>query len=104
MDGQEEIPALPNEGDMHDMIDEAQMFEWGGVGLGRDEAYRVMLAMKHLLEGNPLKSVRFFGKILGRERDYYIVESEFKEGDSKPHTPQTQRTGAQFKPQKKCLD
>ena len=67
---------------MQDLLEEASMFEWGGVGLGREETVRIMLAMKQLLENNPLKSVRFFGKIFGRRKDYIIVEGEYKDGEA----------------------
>ena len=71
------------------------MFEWGGVSLGKDinsqslntgaakeELFRISLATKQLLENNPLKSVRLFGKIFGKTKDYIIIESEYKEGES----------------------
>lgn len=71
---------IPNEGDMSDLLEEAQYFEWAGIGLGKEETFRLMLSMKQLLESNPLKNVRFFGKIFGRQQDYFIVESEYKDG------------------------
>ncbi|PRP83611.1 radial spoke head protein 4 [Planoprotostelium fungivorum] len=77
----EDTTILPNEGDFPDLLEESSMFEWGGVGLGREETVRLQLSMKRLLESNPLKNVRLFGKIYGRKRDYIIVESEFKEGE-----------------------
>lgn len=85
----EESLTLPNEGEMPDLLEEANMFEWAGIGIGREETYLLMLAMKQLLETNPLKSVRFFGKIFGRFGDYFIVESEVKDGHSIP-VPATQ--------------
>jgi hypothetical protein len=39
-----------------------------------------------LVETNPLKSVRFFGKIFGSKKDYYIVESEYKDGQQPEDT------------------
>jgi radial spoke head protein 4A len=56
------------------------MFEWGGVGLGKEEMYKIMLSLKRLVESNPIKTIRFFGKIFGRRSDYIIAESEMKEG------------------------
>jgi hypothetical protein len=33
-----------------------------------------------LVETNPLKSARFFGKIFGSKNDYFVVETEYKDG------------------------
>lgn len=38
--------------------------------------------MRQLVEANPLKNARFFGKILGNKADYYVVESEYKDGSA----------------------
>jgi radial spoke head protein 4A len=81
---------------MPDILEEARMFEWGGIGFGHDETFRVMLSVKQLLEvtsflllltvykTHPLKSVRLFGKIFGRNNDYLICETEYKEGEREP--------------------
>jgi radial spoke head protein 4A len=47
----------------------------------REEAFRIQLALRRLGENQPLKSVRFWGKIFGTDRDYLIAEAEFKEGE-----------------------
>lgn len=83
-----ESQTLPNEGDLPDLIDEANFFEWGGVGLGKEEVFRISLSLKHLLETNPLQSVRFFGKIFGKHNDYLIAETEYKENARRDDGPQ----------------
>jgi radial spoke head protein 4A len=55
-------------------------FEQAGVGLGREETFRVWLAMKQLVERYPLESIRFWGKLFGIEQNYYVVEVKFQEG------------------------
>jgi radial spoke head protein 4A len=82
------VPALPNEGEIPDLLEEASMFEWGGIGLGKEETFRIMLSMKQLLESHPLKNVRLFGKIFGTQADYIICESEFKEGEGEEEQPE----------------
>lgn len=62
-------------------MEEATALEWAGVGVTKEEAFRLMLSMKKLTDKHPLKSVRFFGKIMGLHNDYYIVESEYKDGE-----------------------
>lgn len=49
-------------------------FEQAGVGLGREETFRIWLAMKSLVEKYPLESIRFWGKLFGIEENYYIAE------------------------------
>eukprot|EP01112_Ceratiomyxa_fruticulosa_P018342 TRINITY_DN5842_c0_g1_i1.p1 TRINITY_DN5842_c0_g1~~TRINITY_DN5842_c0_g1_i1.p1 ORF type:complete len:551 (-),score=159.63 TRINITY_DN5842_c0_g1_i1:322-1821(-) len=76
-----EDDELPNDGEFPDLLEEANILEWAGVGIGKEETYRIMLSMKFLLEKNPLKSVRLFGKILGTKRDYYVCEAQYKDGE-----------------------
>lgn len=49
-------------------------FEQAGVGLGREETFRIWLAMKSLVEKNSLESIRFWGKLFGIEENYYVAE------------------------------
>jgi radial spoke head protein 4A len=65
---------LPN---LHEL---AYYFEQAGVGLGKEETFRVWLAMKQLVERYPLDSIRFWGKLFGIEQNYYVVEVKFQEG------------------------
>ena len=63
------------------LMDLAQYFENADVGLGKEEMFRVFLAIKQLAEQQPLKSVSFWGKIFGTEQDYIIAEAEYREGE-----------------------
>lgn len=56
-------------------------FEQAGVGLGREEIYKIALSMKYLVYNFPLSNARFWGKIFGTEKSYYIAEVEFREGE-----------------------
>ncbi len=51
--------------------------EWAGLSLTKKKTFRLMLSMRNLIEKTPLKSVRFFGKIMGLQNDYYVLESEY---------------------------
>eukprot|EP00951_Prasinocladus_malaysianus_P028269 scaffold257073_cov49-Prasinocladus_malaysianus.AAC.1 len=67
----------PNEFECEDVWRDAQLFDALGVGLGLDEMYNVMLAVKRLGE-DPAKgiaTVRFMGKFLGITADYYVFET-----------------------------
>ncbi|XP_018591753.2 radial spoke head protein 4 homolog A-like [Scleropages formosus] len=54
--------------------------EQAGVGLGEEEMHRVFLALKELVDTQPLQRCRFWGKILGSESNYFVAEGEFQEG------------------------
>jgi len=56
-------------------------FEQAGVGLNREEVVRIWLALKNLVDSHTLAHVRFWGKIFGREQNYYVAEVEYREGD-----------------------
>ncbi|XP_033734834.1 radial spoke head protein 4 homolog A-like [Pecten maximus] len=56
-------------------------FEQAGIGLNREEVIRIWLALKNLVDSHTLAHVRFWGKIFGREQNYYVAEVEYREGD-----------------------
>jgi len=75
-DGEEEFEIpLPN------CMELAFFFEQAGIGLSREEMYKIFLSLKSLVFGFPLTSVRFWGKILGVNANYIIAEVEFNEGE-----------------------
>lgn len=55
-------------------------FEQAGVGLGREETFRIWLSLKQLVDKHALESIRFWGKVFGIEQNYYIAEVQFQEG------------------------
>lgn len=70
----------PNEYESDDLLAAAPLFEAVGAGLGKAETVMVALAIKQLGEDPKLKleTVRFFGKVLGTEGDYYVFETTLK--------------------------
>ena len=69
---------LPN------LMELAFFFEQGGVGLNREEIIRIWMALKSLVDTHSLQHVRFWGKMLGTEQNYYVAEVEYREGDEEP--------------------
>ncbi|KAJ3298750.1 Radial spoke head protein 4 A [Borealophlyctis nickersoniae] len=67
-------------GEVPDVMDLANLWEWAGVSFGKEETFMIFLAMKKLSEEKPLKSVRLWGKIAGQKANYIIVEGEIREG------------------------
>jgi radial spoke head protein 4A len=74
--GEDEEPTIP------DIIQITNRFEEGGVGIGKSEAFRVSLSMRKLAAKHPITKLRFWGKILGLEKNYFIVEAEYKDGEA----------------------
>jgi len=76
MEAEEEIETpLPN------LMDIASSFEQAGIGLGREETYRILLSLKQLIDSYPLQTVRFWGKIFGSTANYIIAEVQYREGE-----------------------
>ena len=67
--------------DLRDLMRDADLLEKAGVGLGKAETYRVVLALKQLADSTDfnLATVRFFGKVFGKKSDYLIAEATPKE-------------------------
>ncbi|KAM6985368.1 radial spoke head protein 4 homolog A [Aplochiton taeniatus] len=76
-DQEEELSdtSLPNVGES------AFFLEQAGVGLGREETHRLFLALKYLVDSQPLQHCRLWGKILGTESNYIIAEALYREGE-----------------------
>lgn len=61
-----------------DFCEEADMFSWAGAGFSESECYKVKCSMRaHANKQREagLKKLRFWGKVLGTDQDYYIVEA-----------------------------
>jgi len=62
--------------ELEDCMSQAAMLEWAGASVGQEELYRLMLSMqKKCSQTMTIKSARFWGKILGKQSDYYIMET-----------------------------
>jgi radial spoke head protein 4A len=51
-----------------------QQFEWVGLSVGEKESIMLTGSLRNLSYNKGLTSAVFWGKILGREKDYYIAE------------------------------
>jgi len=64
---------------VQNFLRDAAMFEWAGVGFGREESFRIALSLRKLAVDVPtLERLRLWGKILGTRGDYYIAEGMLK--------------------------
>ncbi|CUG88655.1 flagellar radial spoke protein, putative [Bodo saltans] len=78
---EDEAPEEETEdkGELADVVSEQQNFQRVGEGLSESESFRVSVALKRLLDKEPLAKARFWGKIFGSRRDYYIAETKIDE-------------------------
>ncbi|XP_017890081.1 radial spoke head protein 6 homolog A [Ceratina calcarata] len=60
------------------MMDLLYYFEQTNVGLPRREMILLNLSIRRLLADKPIENVRFWGKILGNPKNYYVVEAELE--------------------------
>ena len=64
-----------------DLVADQKLLEWAGIGFGEIESYRIMRSLKGLAKESGSSQIRFFGKIFGTERDYYVAEGVLDGGD-----------------------
>ena len=68
-------------GNLSDFVADQQVFEWAGIGFGEIESHRIMKSLKQLTKDSGAGSIRFFGKIAGTEKDYYVAEGTLEGGE-----------------------
>lgn len=69
------LPKLPGHY-VPDMMGHQRLLEWAGVGLPEEEMYRIVLSVQNIARENDYASVRFFGKVLGTQKNYYVCEAK----------------------------
>jgi hypothetical protein len=63
---------------IEDVLALSRVLEWAGVSFNKTEWFKIRLAMKKLLIESDALSLRFWGKIYGRDADYYIIQGSLK--------------------------
>ncbi|XP_053508127.1 radial spoke head protein 4 homolog A-like isoform X1 [Ictalurus furcatus] len=87
----QEDEGEPNEmeGPLPDVTEMAFFMEQIGVGLGWVEMQRILLALKQLVDVQPLHSCRFWGKILGIEGNYLVAETYYMGDEEEEEVEET---------------
>ena len=57
-----------------DFFKDSRQLQWAGYSFGEEQNYRIAQSLKRLAVSSKAKDIRFWGKILTRTRDYYVVE------------------------------
>eukprot|EP00437_Effrenium_voratum_P019330 CAMPEP_0181441112 /NCGR_PEP_ID=MMETSP1110-20121109/23333_1 /TAXON_ID=174948 /ORGANISM="Symbiodinium sp., Strain CCMP421" /LENGTH=517 /DNA_ID=CAMNT_0023564973 /DNA_START=47 /DNA_END=1597 /DNA_ORIENTATION=+ len=69
-------------------LEDAAMFEWAGVGFGKQESYHLSMSLRKLAaETRGLESLRMWGKVLGTCGDYYVAEGQLTALATPPALP-----------------
>ena len=63
------------------------MFEWAGYGFGTDASYVIQKSIKRLAMISGASSVKFFGKILCTEKDYWVAQGTLNVQEQMPTNP-----------------
>jgi len=86
--------TAPKEGDepnadMHNpnLVEESAYFATAGVGLPAEETYRVYMSLHKLQQDKQLTTIRFFGKILGTAKDYFVAEATYPAAEDEGEPP-----------------
>lgn len=64
---------------MPSFAEEAEMLEWAGVCFGEEDTYRLAKSIKRLAVMSGAIRMKFAGKILGTQRDYWVVSGTLEE-------------------------
>jgi radial spoke head protein 4A len=57
-----------------------QTLEWIGISIGAKESYLLTNSLRNYVAKKSLKGLRFWGKIYGTKKDYFIAECPDAEG------------------------
>ena len=69
----DKIGSLPE-----DVLNKARLFEDVGINFRKEEWFKINQSMKRFIKDD-VRTLRFWGKIFGKDKDYYIIQVEFKE-------------------------
>ena len=71
------------------MMNEEKLFRKVGVGFGEIETFLIFSSIKKFVASKSASQARFWGKINGTKKDYYIVEAVVEGGEeveiTEPH-------------------
>lgn len=77
----EEPPEKAPVGNVPDLLATGRMFEWAGVTFGEKEYFLLQKSLAQLAGKTGASKIRFWGKIYGTEKDYYIAEGVLEGGE-----------------------
>lgn len=73
------------------LSEQAKMLEWAGINFGDDTVHLMQKSLKRLASMSGASSLKFFGKIYGTQKDYWIVQGILPFQEEKPYPDQEVR-------------
>jgi len=61
---------------MPNMMEQSKMFEWAGINFGEETIYLIQKSLKRLAQTSSASPLRFFGKIFGTKKDYWVAQGQ----------------------------
>lgn len=78
---------------MPDLVADMKMMEWSGINFGEECVYILQKSLKRLAVLSGASSVKFFGKIFGSQRDYWIAQGTIDGDEEKSKNPRKEPRG-----------
>ena len=69
-------------GNIHDLLADSKIWQFAGVGFGEYDTMLLQKSMKKLIQTSGSAHLRFWGKIKGTEKDYYVAEGALEAGEA----------------------
>lgn len=66
------------ENNIEDVLEKSNLLQWAGIDFGKNVWYKLKLSMDRLLIKENAEFIKFFGKIYGKEADYFILYGRLK--------------------------
>lgn len=86
--GTEEEPQEPGPaGYVPNILEEARWFETVGVGFGEELTFKIFKSLERFCILKQIKQLKFWGKILGQNKDYYVAEGLADGGEEAGELP-----------------
>lgn len=79
-EGAEEGGAGPV-GSVPDLLADAKVWQWANIGFGEYDTMILQKSIKELARKTNASSLKFWGKIKGNQKDYFIVEGAVEPGE-----------------------
>jgi radial spoke head protein 4/6 len=61
---------------MANLMDQSKMLEWAGINFGEDTVYLIQKSLKKLAQQSSASPLKFFGKIYGTQKDYWVAQGQ----------------------------
>jgi radial spoke head protein 4A len=67
------------------------VLEWAGVNFGEDNTFMLQKSLKRLATMSGASSLKFFGKIYGTQKDYWVAQGSLDFQEEEPSAAQEKR-------------